>query len=290
MRSLRKTLKKLSEPPVTLTLEGLVRLCHEMRGAQVDGIKKRSRVAQDDFGCLAHYIGRLGATRSSVRTVVRAMNIVPALRHISDIRIIDAPGVRPLTMSAEDMIPSEIVRGISQDSAAQNAIDIGSALHALVDVDHPSTDGSQNHLRTKLVERRTIVTRVHAELQMADRFSRDGFEFVDNDKYIGCSKPACYFCYNWLSCHRHVYVPPATHQKIIPCCRGPDNAINESGAAILKDMYRKMNLQIGQDILDLLLQMHHTDKPALPENRYMSTDGTSRAPSMVSTAFRPRPG
>jgi hypothetical protein len=89
VRYLRSRLKKLSEPPPTLTLVELVDLCYSMRGAEVDRIRRRSKDIEVDFRKLAHYIGRLGATRSSANTVVRAMIRVPALRQISSIRTVD---------------------------------------------------------------------------------------------------------------------------------------------------------------------------------------------------------
>jgi hypothetical protein len=89
----------------------------------------------------------------------------------------------------------------------------------------------------------------HAELQLAGTFSRfREMEFVDSDKNIGCRKPACYFCCNWLCINKHFYIQPATHHKIIPGCRGPDNALNEAGAGVLEDMYTNISQQVGQDI------------------------------------------
>ncbi|KAH6999482.1 hypothetical protein EDB80DRAFT_765980 [Ilyonectria destructans] len=279
--ALRSKLKKLSEPPVSFTLARIVDFCYDMRGSEVDAIKKRSKNTQDDFGKLSHYIGRLGATRSSVDAVVRAMRDVPSLRRITAIRAMKSPPPRSITLSAEDMVSYEIVWKISKDSESQNIIDIKSALHNLVDLDLPSSDGSDNPIRVEMAAPRTIVTRVHAELQILDYFSRrQDFKFVADDKYIGCSKPACYFCYNWLITHKHHYVQPATHSKIIPGCRGPDNEINESGVAVLTEMYRKISLRVGQDILDFLLSVQN-DEVARPRHRYMSTEGTSRATSIM---------
>jgi len=126
---------------------------------------------------------------------------------------------------------------------------ISSTLHA--SVDHDLTSG--NSIRSSLVSRKAIPTRLHAELQIASRFSRDKHGlFVDGDRYIGCGKPACYYCYDWICFLRHLYVPPATHHRIIPCCRGPDNDINEAGVAVPEDMYKKSCGGLNQDILDLL--------------------------------------
>lgn len=261
-----------------MTLPELVDLCYALRGAEVDEIRRRLKHTEDDFSKLAHYIGRLGATRSSANTVVRAMIKVPALRKISSIRTVKAPDPREVTIDREYMSPYEIVWAICEHSTSQNPIQIQSALHAIVNLDSPLN----GEIRAGLVFRKSIVTRVHAELQIADKFSRDQqyMKFVDDDRYVGCSKPACYFCYNWLSNHRHKYALPATHHKIIPGCRGPDSDINEAGAAVLKEMYMKICGRLDQDILDFLLSSEHGD--AHLRRQYMSTEGSSRAPSRIA--------
>lgn len=261
-----------------MTLADLIDICYAARAAEVDEIRRRAKDLEDDFSRLAHYIGRLGATRSSTNSVVRAMMKVPALRKISGIRTINAPEPRKMTVDEKYLSPYELVWVICDESSSQNPMQIQSALHAIVDLDLPS----KSNIRTALASRKPIITRVHAELQIADRFSRHQYmEFVDDDKFVGCSKSACYFCYNWLSHHKHRYVLPATHHKIITGCRGPDTDINEAGAIILKEMYTKMYGRLGQDILEFLLNSQHGG--AHPRHQYMSTEGSSRAPSQIST-------
>jgi hypothetical protein len=202
---------------------------------------------------------------------------VPALRQISNIRTIEAPELRGVTIDQEYMSPYEIVREICKDSISQNPMHNLSALHAIAELDYLNDE-----IRAHLALRRNIVTMVHAELQIADAFSRHRYmEFVDDDKFVGCSKPACYFCYNWLSNHRHKYTLPATHNTIIPGCRGPDGSINEAGAALVKEMYTKICKGLDQDILEFLLSSEHGG--AHLRGQYMSTEGSSRAPSRIST-------
>lgn len=40
--------------------------------------------------------------------------------------------------------------------------------------------------------------RVHAEVILADLFRSRGFDYFENDTYIGCSKPTCFCCYHYL--------------------------------------------------------------------------------------------
>ncbi|KAL4780086.1 hypothetical protein BJX76DRAFT_364605 [Aspergillus varians] len=58
-------------------------------------------------------------------------------------------------------------------------------------------------------------TRVHAEILLIDYFDKSDVTFLDNDnKYIGCSKPACYLCYQYICQHPGNYIPPPSHQKL----------------------------------------------------------------------------
>lgn len=236
-------------------MANLVERCHGMRGGKIDAIREMSTQprGQDDFGRLAHFIGRISATRSAVNSIVRTTGQVPDLSWISEIRSVNAPSVVTIGLDLTDMSLYEIVRGLCKDSSAQNEWTTQLALHAIVDLDLPTNRTDDDSIRARLANRSTFETRVHAELQIADHFRRRRYDFVGSDKYIGCSKPACYFCYNWLGYHKHNYVQPATHQKIIPMCRGPDTDINESSAIILKQMYAKMTLGVSQDIIEFLL-------------------------------------
>ncbi|KIW12810.1 hypothetical protein PV08_07997 [Exophiala spinifera] len=272
---LRSKLKKLAEPPPSMTLADLVDRCHAMRGADIDEIRKRSKKRDDDFRELAHYIGRVGATRSSTNAVVDGMLKVPSLRKISGIRPISAPETREMSVGQGFTSPYEIVWAICKESPYPHPVQMKSALHAVVDFDHPLN----GEIRDSLASRPSIVTRVHAELQIADRFSRDRYEFVDGDMYIGCSKPACYFCHRWLGHHKLKFVLPATHDKIIVGCRGPDDDVKNRGVTVLTEMYKKVCGSLNQDILEFLLKVQ--DGEAQVRHHYMSTEGSSRAPSRI---------
>jgi hypothetical protein len=269
VKSLRIKLKKLSEPKANFTTEAYIDLCHEMRTPQIRHIKQYSSPG-NDFEKLAHFIWRMGATRAAVNTVAESMLAVPSLFRISEIRRVPAPQTVEKSIHPTRSSPYEILHDIVSNSASRNPLLENHAFMRLLEVDRP-----ESRLFSKTTSETKIVTRVHAELQIADTFSRSrDMVFVDNDRYIGCSKAACYFCYNWLSNHRHRYVVPATHYKIIPGCRGPDEALNETGASVMVDMYAKVAKQIGQDVLEFL-----NKKDVSPRRQYMSTEASSVAAS-----------
>ncbi|CAG7924827.1 unnamed protein product [Penicillium olsonii] len=75
-------------------------------------------------------------------------------------------------------------------------------------------------------------TRVHAELLVLDHFEQTGGRFLDErDRYIGCSKPACYLCHLFISCHPRGYASPPSHQKLYLNWRLPDVRTDEQNAA-----------------------------------------------------------
>jgi hypothetical protein len=64
-------------------------------------------------------------------------------------------------------------------------------------------------------------TRVHAEVQMIHHFDLNGGEFEGNDKYVACSKPACFCCLLYFRHHPDGYVEPRSHHKIYPNWQPP---------------------------------------------------------------------
>ncbi|KAL4900922.1 hypothetical protein BDW74DRAFT_182251 [Aspergillus multicolor] len=136
-------------------------------------------------------------------------------------------------------------------------------------------------LPERLERNKTIVTRVHAELQIVDYFSRKKLESVDDDKYVGCSKPACYFCYLWIKYHRGGFVIAAAHKKIILGCRGPGVDVTEdpngNGANIRKGLYELLTREVVRDIEEQVRSEGVTSAP-----RHLSSNGSSRALSIMT--------
>ena len=248
--------------------EVYIDLCYPTENAL---IKAYSKSSGDDFSKPAHYIWRLGTTREHADTVVRAFNMVPNLRRTSRIQLVGAQGIGVKTLHPKYLSPHEVLHSVLPETRSQNPLHVDQAFTRLQQLDPPLA----RPIYTKMTAQETILTRVHAELQLADTFSRKrDMEFVDNDWYIGCSKPACHFCYTWLCHHHHGYVPPATHLKIIPGCRGPDGNLNEAGARVTSQMYAEISQQIGQYVFEFLQQ------DAGPRKQYMSTEASTRAPSL----------
>ena len=78
------------------------------------------------------------------------------------------------------------------------------------------------------------------------------YDFVEGDKYIACSKPACYCCYHYICAHPGNFIRPASHNKVYLNWRPPD-VINDdakgSAAMCQRDIMNDMLKCIRRDVL-----------------------------------------
>lgn len=63
---------------------------------------------------------------------------------------------------------------------------------------------------------------VHAEILVADLFNTHELTFFDNDRYMACSKAACYCCYYYLKDHPSKSNVPACHGNAYSRWKLPD--------------------------------------------------------------------
>jgi len=95
--------------------------------------------------------------------------------------------------------------------------------------------------------------RVHAELTLLDKFWTQDLKFVDGDRYIGCSKPACYCCYHYIHTHPGRFVVPHSHNNNYLNWKAPD--VYDAGLVkirenIINDMAKKIRNEVTAQILE----------------------------------------
>ena len=204
--------------------------------------------------------------------LVTAWLKVPSLRNITKVRLEESAEVRQVTLDPAVTEPYKIARDICM---RRLGLQSSTALQAFVNID------LKKDLYQETQKVRSIVTRVHAELLLVDRFSREKIDFVEDDKYIGCSKPACFFCYSWMELHHKGFALPAGHNKVVLGCRGPDGDakrdVNGRGAKVLSEMHEKMDHALEEKIASVLREENMSEQGLL---RFCSTNGSSRASSV----------
>ena len=102
-----------------------------------------------------------------------------------------------------------------------------------------------SELSELLKKQHSTKTRVHAELLLIDHFEKFGCNFLGgDDKYIGCSKPACYMCYAYITMHPGRYAVPPSHQKLYVGWRLPDNYSTDPNSDRRQASQEKMLLRL----------------------------------------------
>lgn len=216
------------------------------------------------FKDLRHFIGRLGAHRKATKTIVAAVAGMPGFLDGFSIEVERSSAHALCKLLPEDTTAFKIIGRMCPKDAAQQYRDTLRLMDSSYGL----------NMDAGLAERCTFETRVHAELLLLDLFMRKKYEFVGGDRYIGCSKPACYSCYQYFLAQNNNFVLPACHNKLYLYWRPPDVFDEFDLEAIERrtDTMNKMNTRIRNEIKEQL------ERRAVPKHHHFdSTTGKSLA-------------
>lgn len=188
------------------------------------------------FDDLRRLLGRLGEHLKAAKTIISAVLRFPAILDGFKVQVYTSPPSRAYSQSARDMRLDELASRIF--SKPDEISHYQEALNNL-----QRTSGGS--LLERLEEECRFKTRVHAELLIVDLFYWKQYEFVDDDPYVGCSKPACYNCYQYILAHPGNFSLPACHNKLYLTWRPADileDAISANHAGRIREhIMIKMN-------------------------------------------------
>jgi hypothetical protein len=178
--------------------------------AQLSGNGKPNNKFYSD---IRHLLGRLGEHLKAAKTMVSAALMFPAILDVVEIRSRASAPSRCFFQS-----PDEIQLEGMSERIFNKEEDIKHYQEALHELERKSSGALLDHMRDEC----RFKTRIHAELLLVDLFYWRQFEFVDDDPYIGCSKPACFNCFQYLLAHPGNFSLPACHNKLYLSWRTPD--------------------------------------------------------------------
>ena len=243
MEWLRETfIDEPSTTPNACQVQAMVRTCYEKRRSASFDILKRfagqGESRRSDFEQLLELLFKLGKHVHIAKMLVEAAISLPQ-DFSGDFCIEVLPSSKeqklPLT-SKEATIKSTIQRMFSTVEEQSRFM---ARLESIWDA---------SEISELLHREKTTKTRVHAELLLIDHFDGHGCNFLDgNDKYIGCSKSACYLCYAYISSHPGRYAVPPSHQKLYIGWRPPDTIPSNPNSAV-----RQQSQQLQQIMLELI--------------------------------------
>lgn len=208
--------------------------------AQLSGDgKPNSRLFND----IRHLLGRLGEHFHTAKTLVIAALRFPAILDDFKIERRGSPPSRCIFQSPDEIT----LEGISSRIFTKET-DVTHYPKEL-DILNKLSDGA---LLGRLRQDCCFKTRVHAELLLVDHFYWKKFEYLDDDPYIGCSKPACFNCYQYFLAHPSHLILPASHNKLYLAWRTPDilaeNVSVTTASKIREEITRKMNSSIRAEL------------------------------------------
>ena len=201
-----------------------------------------------------HYIGRLGSHLKAAKILTTAGWKMPSLFENITIQIRPSPppSLPPPVdqlMTLNGIINRMIANDPKETLRYQEALEIMDTKFDIL-----------NRFRAKFQEE-TFRPRVHAELILLEYFHKNRLEFVDNDRFIACSKPACYCCYHYISVHPGGFVRPASHGVRHLNWRAPD-LIDETDTREKKHQLDVLNRVIEQIRRDARRQIEQRRGPS----------------------------
>lgn len=135
---------------------------------------------------------------------------------------------------------------------------------------------------------RAANTQTHAELLLINYIEQYGCKFPEpNDRYIGCSKPACYLCHLYIHHHPGNYSVPDTSNKLYVKWRMPDIRssdqetrvrLNSEAEKILDKMIQEIKTNFKNDLTRPKPRSMHADSSADMTSTIMGGPGLGAGP------------
>jgi hypothetical protein len=220
---------------------------------------------------LRHYIGRLGSWSKAAKILVRAANRYQDL--ISGFRVECLESPQPIAAPVADS-------KTNLDSALGRMLP-ASETDRLKQIQEIVRNSRVFDISLAFFEAYTDETfrpRVHAEVLVLEHFHHNDLEFVNNDRYVGCSKPSCYCCDLYMKCHPGNFVARASHGNLWLNWRAPILPLDDGEAAQkhTRDILNSMVKHIRQDAL-------HQIQSRLPRRRKVPDSTTGMSTSLAGT-------
>ncbi|TGO43515.1 hypothetical protein BHYA_0001g00590 [Botrytis hyacinthi] len=166
------------------------------------------------FAQIRHTIGRLNHTPKAIQILLSTRILLPHLFTQLTISHLPSSSSFPPPLQARNPTLSALIGRTMSDPLA-----ITSYRAALAEMDHKYQLSS--HLSSHCTNPNWR-PKIHAELLLLQHFHSRNLQFVDTDRYIACSKPACYCCYHYIRVHPGKFVVPGSHCNHYLNWRAPD--------------------------------------------------------------------
>lgn len=217
-------------------------------------IASLTMVENESRADIRHYVGRLSAPMRAATVLAYAGINHPSLFHGFSIKRqgSNATSQRPIPRAGLTL------SGIANRMFSANSIELQEISEALQSLDDKGslTSRVQQHYQSSDWQ-----PRVHAELILLEALYQAKPRFYDDDRYIACSKPACFCCYHYISNHPGSFVHPPCHNKVYLNWQPPELATSsENRHRQQRDIMDRVIDQVRQAITQRVLNAGRTMK------------------------------
>jgi hypothetical protein len=227
-------------------LQNIVRECHEMRNSRLELLRPftaQGHTRCHEFEQLYKLLLKLGKHVTIVRRLIDAAVTLPQdFNQEFIIEVVPSSEEQKIPLLPNESTVEGTLGRVFSDMEQKNRF-----------LDRLESIRDIGELSKQLKKDLKVKTRVHAELLLINHFDKHGCTFLGrSDRYIGCSKPACYLCYIFIRKHPGRYAIPSAHQKIYIRWRLPDIYSNESceRSETQEAVLRKMIESVRQDLTE----------------------------------------
>lgn len=234
--------------------------------------EKGQKSEKDELEGMRHFIGRLAAYRYAVMQIVEFARSSPW--------ILEKAIIRPCRAAEQSAVPPISTTFDFEDIVNRVLLVTDQEMkHTLLE-NMPSDVLNKMH---KVLDE-NFKPKLHAELILLEAMWREKAEFVGGDKFIGCSKPACYCCYEYIRLHPSGMALPASHSKTYRNWRLPNTSQtpNRSDHIASSSIPRDMLTMLMPIIRNRAIESIYKAKG--PEAFEFRFDSTTGLPSTGPTA------
>ncbi|KAK4574801.1 hypothetical protein LTR86_001643 [Recurvomyces mirabilis] len=201
---------------------------------------------------LRHFVGRLCAVKRAAKVLAYACASHPQLFEGANVLALKCPAASPTPNAYPGLTLPGISKRIFPSSSTTELQDFQAALQRIEDQGMCIIDEVRDYYTSK-----DWRPKVHAELTLLEALHAHQGNFFDNDKYIACSKPACFCCYHYICAHPGGFARPDCHNKVYHSWQPPSLAptisskLRDEQSKVMNSLVQQVRLAVVEKISNI---------------------------------------
>lgn len=206
------------------------------------------------WAALRHYLGRLGSWHVASLVLTSTAQQLPDLFKNAKAQTVPFCDFEGQTFQSDQRALDNALGRLLLHTSEQTPKQVRSSLQT-------STNCDVGEIFAELFRRRYSKPCLHAEIAVLEHFYRRSRHFVNDDRYIGCSKPSCYCCHLFCRLHPLQVLPRPCHGDTWPKWSLPPLPDDSSDVSTTRQ--HLMCAMPAEMTRDLLTDLSSQSKPSL---------------------------